>query len=316
MKFKEFSKKYLIGFVTGIIVCGTVSVIAMNYFPSSQTTYDNTASGMTATDVQEAIDELYTVCSTPSLAGDIILDDVDIVSSGDGLYEDEYEDGRYIYKGKNPNNYVTFNNQSWRIISIESDKTIKIMKNTSIGDRVWDNSDRNGNNNWSRPADLNTYLNSTYYNNLSKEAQSQIVAKEFSIGAVAYNDTSLSNSINSENSKKWNGKVALITASEYIRSNSNQESCGTMSKTNDNYSSCKNTTWMRKSNLEHFWTLSPCEGSTYFTTLVYLDGRIGYSIGGTIYTGDTSAVRPVLYLSTDVKITGGDGSQSNPYTIE
>ena len=64
MKFKEFSKKYLIGFVTGIIVCGTVSVIAMNYFPSSQTTYDNTASGMTATDVQEAIDELYTVFHT------------------------------------------------------------------------------------------------------------------------------------------------------------------------------------------------------------------------------------------------------------
>ena len=30
----------------------------------------------------------------------------DITTSGDGLYEDEYEEDRYVYKGKNPNNYV------------------------------------------------------------------------------------------------------------------------------------------------------------------------------------------------------------------
>ena len=28
-----------------------------------------------------------------------------------------------------------------------------------------------------------------------------------------------------------------------------------------------------------------------------------------------SAIRPTLYLSSEVKITGGDGSQSNPYTL-
>ena len=35
----------------------------------------------------------------------------DVVDSGDGLYKDEYETGRYIYKGANPNNYITFNNE-------------------------------------------------------------------------------------------------------------------------------------------------------------------------------------------------------------
>ena len=29
-----------------------------------------------------------------------------VVTSGDGLYEDEYEEGRYVYKGSNPNNYI------------------------------------------------------------------------------------------------------------------------------------------------------------------------------------------------------------------
>ena len=38
------------------------------------------------------------------------------VTSGDGLYKDTYETGRYVYKGANPNNYITFNNELWRII--------------------------------------------------------------------------------------------------------------------------------------------------------------------------------------------------------
>ena len=32
------------------------------------------------------------------------------ITEGDGLYADEYEAGRYFYKGTNPNNYLTFNN--------------------------------------------------------------------------------------------------------------------------------------------------------------------------------------------------------------
>ena len=42
------------------------------------------------------------------------------VTEGDGLYKDEYEEGKYTYKGVNPNNYITFNNEMWRIISIDS----------------------------------------------------------------------------------------------------------------------------------------------------------------------------------------------------
>ena len=29
-----------------------------------------------------------------------------------------------------------------------------------------------------------------------------------------------------------------------------------------------------------------------------------------------NTLRPSVYLSSDIKITGGDGSQSNPYTIK
>ena len=95
------------------------------------------------------------------------------------------------------------------------------MRNQSIENMAWDSSNSN---NWVRPATLNTYLNKTYLTSqLSSEAQGQIASKDFSIGAVQWNDTSLSNSINNENSRKWNGKVALPTVTEYLRTNSSND---------------------------------------------------------------------------------------------
>ena len=190
-KIKKIVLGYLPGFVIGIIVCGGVSVIAATYFPSNQTTYDNSASGMAATDVQGAIDELYNTCFPPKTGGDAILDDVDIVNSGDGLYADEYEEGKYTYKGANPNNYVTFNNEEagWRIISINSD-------------------------------------------------------------------------------------------------------------------------WMYYSS-DYWWTLSPRSGNSLNVFRVISDGYVGHITAG----ATDGAVRPAITLSSEVKITGGDGSESNPYII-
>ena len=57
---------------------------------------------------------------------------VPTVESGDGLYEDSYESGRYIYRGTNPNNYIEFNNELWRIIAKETDGTYKIIRNDLV----------------------------------------------------------------------------------------------------------------------------------------------------------------------------------------
>ena len=303
---KKFFKRYLIGFIIGLIVCGGVSVIAMTYFPSNQTTYDNSDSGMQATNVQSAIDELYMTCFPQKTGGEVILDKEPIVTSGDGLYEDKYESGKYTYKGANPNNYITFNNETagWRIISINSDGTIKIMRDASIGKMAWDSSSSN---NWTLPASLNTYLNSTYYNSLTSVAQGQVVAHDFSIGKVKHNDTNLSNTINNENATKWNGKVALATSSEYIRSNSNQSSCGTMNEV-WNSTSCGSTTWMH--NNTSWWTLTA--SSDYSYTVFGVED--GFFFDFDVY--DNIEVRPTLYLISDVKIIGGDGTKNNPYVIE
>ena len=57
------------------------------------------------------------------------------VTEGDGLYEDEYEEGRYVYRGSNPNNYIMFNNELWRIISKETDGTYKILRNEVLPEK-------------------------------------------------------------------------------------------------------------------------------------------------------------------------------------
>ena len=309
-KVKEFVKSYAIGLIVGIVVSGTISVIAATYFPSNDVTYDNTESGLSSTDVQGAIDELYGVCFPPKTGGDAILDKEPVVDTGDGLYEDEYEEGKYTYKGANPNNYVTFNNEyaGWRIISINSNGTIKIMRTSDINtsdNLAWDTANSN---NWARPASLNTYLNGTYYNSLNSTAQSQIVAKDFSIGAVTYNNNDLADQINDENGMKWNGKVALATVSEYIRSNSNKSRCGSFSLNIYNYSSCVSTGWMYIN--DSWWTLSPDASNS---SALFQVGSFG---NGSFDADDTNyAVRPVLYLSSEVTLTGS-GTQSDPYTVE
>ncbi len=304
---KKILKNRIFIFALGILISSSISVLAQTYFPSNDVTYDNTQSGLSSNDVQGAIDELYNVCFPPEpITPDDLIEGA--VTTGDGLYKDAYEEGRYFYRGANVNNYIIFNNEVWRIVSIEPDKTIKIMRDASIGDRAWDSSNSN---NWKRPADLNTYLNGSYLTGtLNATAQSQIVPKDWSIGSVTYDNNDLADQINDEKSTTWNGKVALVTVSEYIRSNSNQSSCGTFSKNNDNYSTCQNSSWMYIN--DTWWTLSPL--ASYSGGVLFVNSSGGFSDNN---AGSTSrAVRPAVYLSSSVQITGGNGSSETPYQIK
>ena len=303
-------KKYLIGFVLGVVSACTVSVIAATYFASSDVTYDNGVSGLKSENVQDAIDELYTECTKEPTAGETIIENA-------SLEKDPYE-CRYFFTGENPNNYITFNNEKakWRIISVECDGAIKIMKIDNINTNnnlSWDTSGGTyGSNNWKRPADLNTYLNGTYYTSLNSTAQSQIVAKDWSIGPVTFNDSNIANTISDENATKWNGKVALVTASEYVRSNSNKSSCGTVNQLwNATSGQCKGTTWMFYSS--NWWlTLSPSSSISFFVFYVHSNnGNLNFNN----VDNSGGAVRPVVYLSSEITLTGS-GTQSDPYTIE
>lgn len=83
-----------------------------------------------------------------------------------GLKKDNTSDANIRYEGSNPNNYVKFNDELWRIIGVFGDN-IKLIRNEALGDLSWDSSESSinrglGVNEWSR-SDLKEYLNTMYY---------------------------------------------------------------------------------------------------------------------------------------------------------
>ena len=88
----------------------------------------------------------------------------------DGLKKDNTPDQNIRYYGSNPNNYVLFNNELWRIIGVFGNN-VKLVRSEKLGNLSWDSSESSVNggygvNEWSQ-ADLKNYLNTMYYGGTS-----------------------------------------------------------------------------------------------------------------------------------------------------
>ena len=166
---KKIKKSDIFSFILGALIFGTLIVGATSLIYSNDVTYYNGNSGLSSNDVQNAIDELaeelelVPVCDgdgdctvTCTKGKSVVVTDtgykcsitakktmqklnVTAVTSGDGLYADTVTSGRYYYRGENVDNYIVFNDELWRIISIESDGTLKIVRNEPLDDTYqWD----------------------------------------------------------------------------------------------------------------------------------------------------------------------------------
>ena len=111
---------------------------------------------------------------------------IDLYSSeetriSNGLKKDNTPDQNIRYYGSDPNNYVSFNNELWRIIGVFGNN-VKLVRKDSLGELSWDSSDStinsgNGINQWGEStyedgslyegADLQVYLNKMYYGGTS-----------------------------------------------------------------------------------------------------------------------------------------------------
>ena len=89
---------------------------------------------------------------------------------GEGLKIDNTSDANIRYYGSNPNNYVSFNNELWRIIGVFGNN-VKLVRSESLGSLSWDSSESSVNNGWGvnewSQADLQVYLNKMYYGGTS-----------------------------------------------------------------------------------------------------------------------------------------------------
>ena len=267
------------------------------------------------------------------------------VTNGDGLYEDTYETGRYVYKGANPNNYITFNseNANWRIMAVETDGTLKIRRAESIGKMAFDSAglrdissngaggtycaqgyEAYGCNAWAKSdnfingiyngtvlkdAELNIYLNNDYYNLLSKDSKNQIQSHKFGIGAVIERNSDLSMQIANENEIIWIGNIALMSVSDYLIANLNIEQCGNFSLNNINSAVCKTTNYLFSE--DYPLILSPYADAARAVFYIKPTGNLEYDFAASSY----NVIFPTLYLKSHI-ILSGSGTQADPYIIK
>ena len=69
------------------------------------------------------------------LISSVVTKETPVVTEGEGLYN---ENGIYIYKGSEVNNYVKFSNMIWRIVRTNSDGSIEIILDDYINILAWD----------------------------------------------------------------------------------------------------------------------------------------------------------------------------------
>ena len=249
----------------------------------------------------------------------------------------------YRYEGKNPNNYVLFNDELWRVIGVFSMKTasgntqnlVKLIRNDILDGLAWNSSYSN---NWSS-AKLqqtlnNGYLNATdstcnfYENNtktcyfsemgINSTARNMIESVVWNLGG-AYSTSATADSfytaergttVYSGRPTKWTGKVGLMYASDYgyavlASSCTRTTNLGSYSGT-----SCAGNNWLKSDATQ--WTLTT--GSSGAGDVFYIDYNGYLSWNG--YASSGGVARPSIYLKSNIVVLGGDGSRDFPYIIK
>ena len=255
----------------------------------------------------------------------------------------------YRYTGKNPNNYVKFNNELWRIIGViptedtsgKVENRLKIIRTESIGNKKWNETEdttTSSYNNWVTGT-LNTYLNNDYYNTLTTDAKNMIGTAKYYLGG--YNDSNMTSDVmwqyerkesNGNNCVAYddgytgsecyyygtnpimqndaNKKIAIMYASDYGYAASNI--CKSVVTNISEYSAdlCTSTNWLYSGSGE--WLLPQLSDNSYFAFLVRSSGFVISDLSVNL---NEFAVRPVLSLSSNVKISGGEGTSQKPYML-
>ena len=310
--------------------------------------FDITTQNLTVTPLTKKGTKCYLYFDEASSATDVIED---IYEENQGMLAyDGSADNNLRYIGADPNNYVYFNCDDydspssstcelWRIIGIfnenshgiNGEKLIKLIRSDSLGTIAWDSDNTN---NWST-ASLQTTLNGDYLNGSGSYASSGIkndITRNMIAnvtwklgGSSTYDDVTASmfyerergTTVYSGRPTTWQGEIALMYPSDYGYATSggsttNREACLAKELYNwdsSSYSDCKNNDWLFNSTIQ--WTLTPRSSNSYYVFRVYRTGYVHYN-----YANRSDGVRPSVYLTSNVGISGGDGTMNNPYILK
>ena len=266
--------------------------------------------------MQEQIENLYTDNSTI-------------------LAYDNTADNNLRYIGANPNNYVLFNNELWRIIGVfnnidngtgTKETRLKIIRDEPYSTGMtWDTDNVND---WTT-ASLQEELNTTYLNSIQSPYKAMISNAKWNLGGTA-NFTSSSNGLTSHfygyergttvysgRPTEWTGQIGLMYPSDYGYATSggstmNRDMCLTTELWSwNNLNDCYSNDWLYQGGPDDQWALTPFSGDSSNVIRVNSSGSVYRSYT----TNESYVVFPALYLSSNAKITDGDGSHDKPFTL-
>ena len=274
---------------------------------------------------------------------------------GEGLKKDNTPDQNIRYYGSNPNNYVSFNNELWRIIGVFGNN-VKLIRKDSLGKLSWDSSDPSVNegwgvNEWSQ-SDLKNYLNTMYYDGTSVTCY----------GGTKNSTTTCPTGTIDETSKSlidyhtWNtGAIEYNTRTDTLAFYSAER--GTKGKICSSGTYCNDTVtrtteWTGYIGLPYVtdWAYasseSVCEtnmqkqdsskayicknnnwmkrstGAWYLSPRAHgSNAHVAWYVCGdggacVSFASDSSAVVPSIYLKSNVLIESGKGTSDNPYILK
>lgn len=239
---------------------------------------------------------------------DKIIDN-SLVETGVGLHEIK---DTYVMRGEVKDNFIKFNGNTYRIIRINSDGTIRIMEQKGLIQKVWDdrynieNSNNSGINEYEYNS-LNSRIRDTlieYYldsKTWPDEIKQYITTQTLCIGKRTKADITKDGS--TECSKVMeNEAFGLLSIYEFLQA-SLDANC---SYTNDG--NCRNYNWI--SNLKN---------STWSITANAEDNKTAYLINGIPKVSTCSSMSGTLavFNITDKAIyVKGDGTEENPYEFK
>ena len=264
-------------------------------------------------------------------------------------------DGNKYYYGDSVDNYVSFNDEVWRIIGVfdvkngsKTEKRVKLMRAESIGEHMWDyskwaeqNSDF-GINNWAT-SDLVSELNGDYLNYnlttdktwagnktfnhnyvLKQEAQMLIDNAVWYLGASR---TSSSRSVAEQFASERSDQITTDPKdTTLVRTTKWTGKVGLMYASDYGYASNDTETyeeWNCMNNIGYTyckngnWLFTGNYEWTISPTTQYENVLYIHRNGYVAHTDPNafSHIRPCVYLKQSVKFVSGDGSSSNPYKI-
>ena len=246
-------------------------------------------------------------------------------SDASGLYKSTATntgEPTYYFRGNVENNYVSFAGQTWRIVRINEDGTVRIVMQDGINSNANYAFNSNYNNYtymYYTNSQAKTQLESWYQTNIgSKKDLDKNVASgayyceqakaKYSDGATSGNATMTTYSkytpdfkCSSDGNGKGqvSGNVGLLSYDELVYAG------GYKGQSNSNYYLYNNT---------YFWLMSPAGFSSASSSSVWYVGASGY-VGYSAVSG-TSSLHTVLNLTADTQISDGDGTKENPFIVE